>query len=253
MNFWQSLIYGIVQGLTEFLPVSSSGHLVLLEKIFGYEGNFLFFAVILHVATLLAVIVALRKEVWFLIKHPFSKEMQKLVLSTLPTIFIVFMFKSFFESSFEGGFLSLAFVVTGVLLIVTNMISKTNSENEIKFSSAFAMGVAQGFAVIPGISRSGSTLCTGLLAGENKEKTARFSFLMSVPIVFASLIYEIIFSNQSFSLSQSQLLSSLVAFASALIVGILAIKFMLRVVSKGKLWWFSIYLFVLATATLIWL
>ena len=248
MTILVALILGIVQGLTEFLPVSSSGHLMLLNSVFKIDGNFLFIEIVLHVATLLAVIIVLRKEIWYLVKNPFSKQMKNLVIATIPTVFIVFIFKFLTNSVFENAkILPVTFMITALFLVLSQFVSDKNlnlDESEMKTFSCLMMGVMQGFAVLPGISRSGSTICTGLIMGENKEKSAKFSFLMSIPIILASLVYEIVFS--SCEVLSTQILPIIVSFLSAFIVGILSIKFMLKIVSKSKLYYFAFYLFVLS-------
>lgn len=255
MGILVALILGIVQGLTEFLPVSSSGHLFLISAFFGINQS-LFLSVILHVATLLAVLFVLRSEIWQMICHPFSKKAINLYTATIPTVFIVLLFKTKLDGVFESGaYLPFFFMLTAVLLFATYILSKNKKEpdlkKEIKSSSAFFMGLAQGLACVPGISRSGSTICTGLLCGENKKESAKFSFLMSVPIILASLVYELLFSTET--IVSIGFLPVLVAFLSAFLVGILSIKFMLKIVEKAKYYYFSIYLFVLSILSLIFL
>lgn len=250
-----ALILGIVQGLTEFLPVSSSGHLFLLSKLFKVETS-LYLTVILHVATLLAVLFVLRSEIWEMITHPFSKKAINLYTATIPTVAIVLLFKTKLDSVFESGaYLPFFFMLTAAILFLTYVFSKNKKQpdfaREIKSSSAFFMGLAQGLACVPGISRSGSTICTGLLCGEDKKESAKFSFLMSVPIILASLVYELLFSTES--IVSVGALSVAVAFLSAFLVGILSIKFMLKIVEKAKYYYFSIYLFALSILSLIFL
>jgi len=252
MSIIEAIILGILQGLTEFLPISSSGHLVLASKIFDISGDFIFFSVILHVATLLAVMLYFRKEVWFLIKHPFSKTAKQLYLATLPTIILVLIFEGFIENSFDGKLLPFCFFFTAILLIITQFVSTKNQNKELDYKGSFAMGIMQGIAVLPGISRSGATICTGIMLGYDKVKSAKFSFLMSIPIIFASMLYEIyklikigggqLFPFQTF-------ISALFAF----IVGLLAIKLMLWVVKKVKFYWFSIYLVAITIISFIFL
>ncbi len=174
--------------------------------------------------------------------------MKNLVLSTIPTIIIVFIFRFFTNSVFENAkILPVTFMITALFLIISQVISEKKQnckKREIKTSSCLMMGVIQGFAVLPGISRSGSTICTGLIMGENKEESAKFSFLMSIPIIIASLFYEIIFSSDK--IFGVQVLPIIISFLSAFIVGILSIRFMLKIVSKSKLYYFAFYLFALS-------
>lgn len=246
------IILAIVQGLTEFLPVSSSGHLVLLNKFFGIENDFLLLSVILHVATLFSVVWVLRKEVVTIVKHPFGDVSKKLLLATIPTVVIVLMFKGFIDKSFEGGLLPFCFMFTAVLIVVSEILnqnSKTKNSKITKLTALF-MGVMQGIAVLPGISRSGSTICAGLLAGKNRKDVAHFSFLMSIPIILASLIFEVyeyVVSGQALTLAVYELI---IGFVVALIVGIFAVKFMLKLIEKHSLVWFAVYLAVISIVTL---
>lgn len=239
---------GLVQGLTEFLPVSSSGHLVLLSNLFGVEES-LFLSILLHVATLFSIFVVFWKDIWELIKHPLSNKTIMLVVATIPTCVIVLLLMPIIKSSFGGGFLSISFLITAVLLVVTELISKHKKGKEISYKTALVMGIAQGFAVFPGISRSGTTICAGILAGGDNKEATKFSFLMSIPIILLSLlmeIYEAITIGISIPYPVSAIiLSIIIAFLS----GIFAIKFMLKLTEKGKLWWFSCYLVLLSLVT----
>ena len=250
MTILVALILGIVQGLTEFLPVSSSGHLALFSSLFNVETDFLLVSILLHLATLLAVVFVFYKDIFYLLKHPFSKDAQKIYIATIPTILIVLLFKGLIDKFFtNASILPFCFMLTAVLLFVTYIIEKKTKnikQKEIKKSSALAMGIAQGLAILPGISRSGSTICTGLLLGEDKTSTAKFSFLMSIPIIIASMIYEILFNGGGNALSEIGILPLIISFVSAFIVGIFSIKFMLKIVEKAKYYYFSIYLVVIS-------
>lgn len=254
MTIWIALILGVVQGLTEFLPVSSSGHLTLLNKIFGITEGTLLITILLHVATLLAVFFVLRKEIWEIIKHPFSLQARELYVATIPTFFVVLVSKGFLENAFENAkILPYCFLITAVLLAATYFISKRQKTPDYpaagfknKYFSPAVMGFAQGLAIIPGISRSGSTICAGLLCGEEKARVAKFSFLMSIPVILGSLGYEILKGDFATLSSQNMIAPTLVAFVSAFVVGIFSIKFMLKIVEKAKYYYFSIYLVALS-------
>ena len=191
MTIWLAILYGFIQGATEFLPVSSSGHLVLFNNIFKTENNFIFFSLLLHLATLFSVVWVLRKEVLYLIKHPLSDYAVKLYLATIPTVLIVLLFKGFFEESFNGTFLPICFMLTAIFLIIVEFISKKQIK-PINKKISFIMGIAQGIAVLPGISRSGSTIIAGLMCGGDRKEVSKFSFLMSIPIILASMLYELL-------------------------------------------------------------
>lgn len=252
MSFIYAIVLGLVQGLTEFLPVSSSGHLLLVNKLFGESGDFLFVAILLHLATLLAVVIVFRKDVLYLIKNPFSLETKRLIIATIPTVIIVLIFESFINNAFSGDLLPYCFLATAILLFIVDMgkNKKRKIVKELSYKSAFIMGVFQGVAVVPGISRSGATICAGLLAGEPREEVAKFSFLMSIPIILASMLYEVLGAivNKT-PVFVGNVLPVIISFVVAFIVGIFAIKIMLKVVSKAKYFGFSIYLIIIAILT----
>ena len=232
------IVLGFVQGVTEFLPVSSSGHLVLLSRVFGVNDS-LFVSIILHVATLLAVLVVLRKEVFQLLRHPFSTEAMKLYLATIPTCIIALLIMPLINTAFEGALLPVCFLISAGLLLFSDY--KTN---------AFIMGIVQGFAIFPGLSRSGSTIASGLIAGASREKTAKFSFLMSIPIILLSMLLEIIKIFVYKQTIEVDILGVILAFIMAFVIGIISIKFMLKITQKSKFKLFSIYLVVIALVSM---
>ncbi len=252
MGFWALIVLGLVQGLTEFLPVSSSGHLVLLSNIFGIEDS-LFVSIVLHVATLLSVLVALRKEVWQIVRHPFSPLSKNLVISTIPTCLIVLLIYPFITQSFEGKVLPICFMITAILLLATDFFVKKRSQTiakPISLKQGLVMGIAQGFATFPGISRSGSTICAGLFAGGDKENVAKFSFLMSVPIIILSMALEIFNLVKSCQVPNVNVAGLIVAFAVAFLVGVFSIKAMIKITQKLRFKWFSLYLILLTLVSL---
>lgn len=257
--FFSLIILGLVQGLTEFLPVSSSGHLVLLSRIFGIDES-LFVSIILHVATLLSIVVVFRKKLWQYIKHPLCDDCKKLVVATIPTCIIVLILMPILNDSFEGNFLPICFMITAALLTATNLLHLKKKKSEpyknvtfeglkLTYGQALTMGIMQGLAVFPGISRSGSTICGGIIAGGDREDVAEFSFLMSIPIILLSLvkeIYEAVIQHHAFNVNVPGLvIGSIVAF----IVGVFSIKFMIKLTQKMNFIWFAIYLFALSIAS----
>jgi len=245
MNIFIAFLLGLVQGLTEFLPVSSSGHLVLLQKIFGIQNNVILFDIILHLGTLLAVVIIYRKSILDLIKNPFSKKMRFLIVGTFPTLIIAFLFKDFFESAFSGNLLFIGFLATSILLLITNYYDKKklNSKN-MNYKYILTMGIFQGIAVFPGLSRSGSTVTSSLILGVKKEEALEYSFLLSIPIILASLIYELIFS--SITISSVEVLPIIIGFLTSSLFGIISIKFMIKIVKNNTYKYFAIYLIVLS-------
>ncbi len=252
IDFFALIFLGLVQGLTEFLPVSSSGHLVLLSKLFGLEDS-LFVSIILHVATLLSVVFVLRKEVWGVVRHPFSPLGKNLIFATFPTCLIVLLIYPFVTEAFEGALLPLCFIITAVMLLVCDFYIKKRKvmcEGPISTKQALIMGTAQGFATLPGISRSGSTICAGIFARGNREEVAKFSFLMSLPIIVLSLILEICTLATSHAFPSVNMLGLIAAFFVAFFVGVFSIKFMISLTQKLNFRWFGFYLILLSVVTL---
>lgn len=248
-TFLALFLLGLIQGLTEFLPVSSSGHLVLFSKLLGIEES-LFLSILLHVATLLSIVVVFYKDIFYMIRHPLSKQTISLVVATIPTCIIVLILMPIIKQSFAGGLLPICFLISALLLFLTEIFSGKKSTGEIDYKTAFIMGVAQGFAVFPGISRSGSTICAGLLCKKDKSQVAKFSFLMSIPIIVLSLVmevYEVCTGAISLNL---QIFPTIISFLTAFIVGVFAIKLMIKLTVKSNFKWFSIYLFLLSILTI---
>ena len=252
----QAIVLGLVQGLTEFLPVSSSGHLILFKKLFGLDAETfgLNFDIAVHVATLLAVFVVFRKTIWELIRHPFQKTVLWLIIATIPAALVGVFFDDQIEAvSQSGGFLGICFLLTaGVLFFAEWMSVRTKSTlemNDLTWWKAGAIGLAQGVAVMPGISRSGSTLSAGLLTGMDKANALSFSFLMSIPVIGGSLLLGVkdtLENPESFNVWVI-----LAGMVSAAVSGYVAIRFMLGFIRKKGLKAFSIYLVILGILVLV--
>ena len=250
MTIWLAILFGVLQGLTEFLPVSSSGHLVLFNNIFQTNCDFLFFSLLLHLATLFAVVVVLWNEIKFLFKNPFSPLAKKLYFATFVSVVIILFFEGFAKDAFSGAWLPVCFLITAILLFVTEVYQKKQTK-QTSYKTSLLMGLAQGLAVLPGISRSGATICTGILSGLSREEASRFSFLMSIPIIICSMGYELLGAVLNGEVVfDAPVLPSIFGFVAAFLVGIFAVKFMLNMLQKIKLWWFSIYLVALAIISL---
>lgn len=250
MNIFLALFFmGLIQGLTEFLPVSSSGHLVLFSKLVGLEES-LFLSILLHVATLFSIFVVFYKDIWNLIRHPFSKETISLVVATIPTCILALIFMPLIEKSFMGNFLPVCFSITAIILLFTEFFSKKKTDGKIDYKTAFMMGVAQGFAIFPGISRSGTTICSGVACGKNRREVAKFSFLMSIPIVFLSLILDIYDAIAGKIVLNVNIGAIILSFLTAFVVGIFAIKLMMKLTEKANLKYFSFYLAVISILSL---
>ncbi|MFA5076997.1 MAG: undecaprenyl-diphosphate phosphatase [Candidatus Micrarchaeia archaeon] len=245
----EALFLGILQGITEWLPISSSAHLALAQYFFSIKAD-LYFDLILHLGTIVAVLAYYRKEIIGLIAGVLKMEKEQLRLAfylfiaAVPTAIIGFAFKDFFGSMFSNpGAVAVALLVTGAFLIVASK-AKERAENDAKKS--FVIGIAQGIAVAPGISRSGATMGTGLLLGLKKEEAAEFSFLAGiVPILGASLLE----GRHAFS-TAPELAPLVLGFAASAIVGYLSIGLLLKVLKESKLQYFGHY--CIALAVLVW-
>ncbi len=259
MRLLEALILGIIQGLTEFLPVSSSGHLEIGKALLGIEAkDSLSFSIVVHGATVLSTIVVFRKEIWELIlgvlKFKWNWEtryVSMIILSMIPVMAVGVFLKDEVESFFNGNihFVGAMLLVTAALLAFSHFYPKRNKE--VSFGRAFIIGIAQACAVLPGISRSGATIATGLLTGVDKSKVARFSFLMVlVPILGANLLDLMDRSalEQADGISSSALL---VGFVAAFLSGWAACKWMLKIVRNSKLIYFAIYCALIGAIALI--
>lgn len=258
MNWFEALILGIVQGLTEFLPVSSSGHLELGKAIFnlGTEDD-MTFAVVVHGATVLSIIVVFFSELRSLLVNSLSfqwnassKYVVKLLISMIPVAIVGLFFKDFVEQFFTGNvlFVGTMLIVTSALLILTSFAK--DKGREISYIGSFIIGIAQAIAVLPGISRSGATISTGLLLGNKKDEMAQFSFLMAlIPIIGVNLLDVI--SGDISTDNPSSFLPLAVGFLAAFLTGLIACRWMIRIVKKGKLIYFGIYCLVIGIIAII--
>lgn len=245
MAWYTAIFLGLVQGLAEFLPVSSSGHLLLFQNLWGITDGGLLLTLILHLATLLAVIVVYHRRLWQLVRHPWQPETLQLLVATILTCGIVVAFHDVIDRLFTLSALPYLFMLCGVYLLLPTLIKPRT--NQRSWCQAVAMGVMQGVAVVPGLSRSGLTITTGRLAGKSAAAATDFSFLMSLPIILASLVFELMRGGSLESLGFG---SVALAFVTAFIAGIVAIKFMLDLTKKIDLRWFAVYLFVLGIGLL---
>ncbi len=251
MELFQAAFLGLIQGVCEFLPVSSSGHLVLFQQLMGLQEGSQFFDVMLHLGTLLAVFIVLFKDIVLIVKHPTGKTMRLLIMATIPTVIIALLLKKPLDAAFSTGrFLGISFIFTGILLLVAEKYGNGKKRlKEAKYTNAVTIGIFQGVALLPGVSRSGSTLAGGLLSGLDRNFAARFSFLLSIPTILGAAILEGKDAVEA-GLSNIQWTPIAVGVAVSAVTGIIAIKFMLRLIKKSSLKGFSIYLFILGALVL---
>ena len=270
MSWLEALILGIVQGLTEFLPVSSSGHLTILSHFFELQGDSnLTMIVALHVATVLSTLVVLWKEIVWIFKDLFTHQSWKsysglnegtrfainILISMIPIGIVGVFFKDKVEAIFGSGLL-----IVGIMLLVTASLlafsyyAKPRQREEISPLHAFIIGIGQAVAVLPGLSRSGTTIATGLLLGNKKERMAQFSFLMVIPPVLGEALLDVLdiakegFGNAMNGISFGSLA---IGFIAAFITGCLACKWMINIVKKGKLIWFAVYCLIVGALAII--
>ena len=254
----QAIVLGIIQGLTEFLPVSSSGHLELAKYFLGYaaaEEDSLLMTVVLHFATACSTLVILRKDVARIFKGLFrfkwnweTQYSLKIVLSMVPAAVLGLLFESQLEELFSGKILLVAIclIVTGLLLFLADQAKHTTKG--VTYSNSFIVGIAQAIAMLPGISRSGATISTSVLLGIDREQAARFSFLMVVPLIFGKIAKDVLDG----ALTESAQVGPLVVgFGAAFVTGLLACKWMIQLVKNSKLVYFSIYCFIIAALAII--
>lgn len=257
MDTLQAILLGIVQGVTEFLPVSSSGHLQLAKELLGIElENNITFDVTLHAATVLSTIVVLWRELWGLLTGLFARHFNeaqayvlKIVLSMIPAGIIGICFADQIEALFS----SLAFV--GAMLLLTALLltfayyAKPRQKAAISYRDAFLIGCAQAVATMPGLSRSGTTIATGLLLGNDKSSVANFSFLMVIPVILGKMLLDILSGEMAAMSVPTEVLVS--GFMAAFVSGTLACKFMIEIVKRGRLIWFALYCAVVGAIALI--
>ena len=251
MGLLEAIILGIVQGLTEFLPVSSSGHIEIVKSLLGIskqEQNLLM-TIVLHAATALSTIFVFREDIKEIIRgllqFTWNKEFQfslKVILSMVPATIVGLLFENEIELLFSGEILLVGcmLLITGLLLFLADKAKNTNQN--VNFFHALIIGVSQAIAILPGVSRSGATISTSVLLGIDREKAARFSFLMVVPLIFGKMAKDI-FSGQII-IGDTNSLSLSIGFICAFITGMIACKWMIKLVKNSKLKYFSYYCFI---------
>lgn len=260
MSWFEALVLGIVQGLTEYLPVSSSGHLAIGSALFGIEGEEnLAFTIVVHVATVFSTLVILWKEIEWIFRGLFKFQMNSetryvinILISMIPIGIVGVFFKDTVEAIFGSGLL-----IVGCMLLVTAALlsfsyyAKPRQKENLSMKDAFIIGLAQACAVLPGLSRSGTTIATGLLLGNNKAKLAQFSFLMVIPPILGEALLDVLKLVKGENIvGDIPMLSLVVGFVAAFLSGCLACKWMINIVKKGKLIYFAIYCAIVGLITI---
>lgn len=263
MSWLEALVLGIIQGLTEFLPVSSSGHLTIAQNLLGVEfaeGDMLFFDVIVHAATVCSTLVILWKEVAWLLRGTFTTKVWnpekqyvgKILLSMIPVFVVGMFFKDKVEAIFGSGL-----VVVGVCLLITAGLlafaqyAKPREKEQVTWLDSFIIGIAQSIAVLPGLSRSGCTIATGLLLGNKKEHVAQFSFLMVLLPILGATLLDVLDLMKDPVASNLSITVLVVGFVAAFLTGCAACKWMIDIVKRQKLIYFAIYCLLIGSFALI--
>lgn len=255
MEIWQAIVLGAVQGFSEFLPISSSGHLILLQHWFGIKDNVLFYSIMLHIGTLIPVIVVLFRQILDMFKRPFSR-FGLWVLATIPAgiVGLILKFAVDLDAIFTSNIwlLGITFLLTAGELAFAEVYSKRKEmANGINVKSSIIMGFGQALAVVPGMSRSGTTITAGCLAKVNREDNATFTFIMSIPIILAAVVLEGVDCIKQGNIGDINVGALLLGILTATVCGYIAIKFMLKLIKKANYKWFSVYLVLLAVATIV--
>jgi undecaprenyl-diphosphatase len=280
LDIKSAIVLGAVQGLTEFLPVSSSGHLVLLQKVFGIQEPALLFDTMLHMGTLLAVFVVLRRDILAILRHIIQPLTGYLILATIPAVVAALVFEDHIEAAFQSGrFLGFSFLLTSALLVIAELLSKRNlttegtekeprsntEEKKMTIIDALVIGVLQAVAIIPGVSRSGATISGALSRGLDRDFAARFSFLLSIPAILGALVFQLkdLLATDAEAIADGEAAKIGVAIAAgdaaaiaagtvfAAVVGFFAIRLMLKIVRERSLFGFAVYTAVLGALVLV--
>ncbi len=253
MNYWLIVFLAVVQGATEFIPISSSAHLVIIPAILKLPQPPLFFDVSLHFGTLLALLIYFRGEIidFFSLKKKNFPLLKAILVASIPAVLSGSLAHDFFESFFSRAFWAALFLtINGLILFAAQWLAVSSKEGiEINFFEALMIGVAQAFAIFPGISRSGATISAGILLGLKREEAARFSFILGIPIIFGSFVFEL----KKILFSPIPLTLILVGTFFSFLTGYLVIDFLLKYLKKGSLYPFAVYCLLVGVAGIWWL
>jgi undecaprenyl-diphosphatase len=251
MNYLNSIILGLIQGFTEFLPISSSGHLVLAQHLLGLDGPQLAFDILLHIGTLIAVLIFYRHDITEMLISALSRTGHRegrhwlwmLIIATIPTAIIGFAFKDVFEKQFgDPHAVAWQLLITAIILFIADrMMVQRRPSGKVTWFSAILVGIAQGIAIIPGISRSGATIATGVYTGMDGKTAAKFSFLLSIPAIIGAVVLE---AKDISGINSADILPTLLGVLAAFVAGYLSIGFLIGLLGKRRLWIFGVYLVI---------
>jgi len=249
MSVIHAIILGVVQGVAEFLPISSSGHLVVLQRVFGFNEPSLTFDIVVHLGSFVAVVAVFRKDILALIKKPVQKMTGLLIIGTLPAVAAGLFLRSHIEGFFRSGIpLAVAFIATGVFLMLADRFKPgAKTENEITYADALVVGLMQAVGIPPGVSRSGATITGALSRGIERKAAARFSFLLAViAIAGAGALEGIEIITGGVSVVSGDIIPMAVGFVTSAVVGYFSVRLLLKLIEACKLKYFSFYVWALA-------
>ncbi|MCL2372193.1 MAG: undecaprenyl-diphosphate phosphatase [Defluviitaleaceae bacterium] len=249
MTNLQAIIMGLVQGVAEFLPISSSGHLAVLQTVFGLEEPDLTFDIVVHIGSLIAIMLCFWKDIWAILKKPFGRMTGLLIVGTIPAAIGGILFRHAIENYFRAGiWLAVAFTLTGFIMLLADKFSQSSKEGraEITFLDAALIGLAQGFALLPGISRSGSTIAAALGRGVKREAAVKFSFMLAIIAIGGAGLLEAVQVYRGEVTTNVAAPQMIIGFVVSLVVGYLSIKLLLKLIESCKLKYFSFYVWGLA-------
>ena len=262
MSVFEAFILGIVQGIAEFLPISSSGHLIVLQRLFGIEEPHVTFDIFLHIGSLVAIVIVFWRDIWEIIKNPFGKMTWLLVVGSIPAVIggLILYLTGMLENNFRSGlWLACAFAVTGVFLLIADKTTNTHKEErDITYKDALVVGLFQALALPPGISRSGTTIMGGLGRGINRAAAAKFSFMLAIIAIAGAGLLDLVASLRGSGYEERfadaahiGIPQMLVGFTASLVVGYFSIRLLLELIRKCRLKYFSFYVWGLAALILV--
>jgi undecaprenyl-diphosphatase len=255
MNFWEAILYGLVQGITEFLPLSSSGHLALLGRILGTDKDVMFsLASLMHVGTLISIFAVMWREIGGIFRDIFGAKTWQIILASIPALLAVILLGDWLDSLFAGGYLGISFLISAMILTVSQLlIHEKKANKDVGYKESLIAGIGQAIAVAPGISRSGTTICALQLSGVEREKAIRFSFLMAIPAILGGFAKDMLdmVKGEGSALLAPGAFNVVIGVLVAAISGYFAMRFMIRKLRRKGFLVCAIYVAALGALILI--